>query len=346
MTRGFEFTKPSSRFHTRQQVTETGKYLSQEKKIVMPYQHFLPATFLACFSTDTTPERRQRMLTVGDTTVGRTFTAPASKVCGVNNLYTLTEEIFNQNIVDNAWTFYEKGLAPALEQLINQTLTCKIWANTLVPFVTGLLIRGPDFNERFEKRLANIGVAEFSSSDNTNMARLFENQRLSSSVLGAKWIILKARGNEPLITNDLGYAPFLNPLTQDFGIAIPISLDHILIIAPKLKRRIAIGIGGTWWPIIEYMDLPINNHVGLNQTIAGFSRRFIFGPDNDVINSHLFFEKKVPRIPEPIELGFMGGDLAIAHEMTWFRLISAISNPPSHDGDVIFVDYIKNAKRT
>jgi len=312
----------------------------------MAFQHYLPATFLACFSTDTTPERRQRMLTVGDTTEGRVFTASASNVCGVNNLYTLTEETYNQNLVDNTWTFYEKGLAPALEQLINQTLTCQIWANTLVPFVTGLLIRGPDFNERFDERLANLGIAKISSSDNTNMARLFEYQRLLASVLGSKWIILRARGNESLITNDLGYAPFANAMTQDFGIAIPISLQHILIIAPKLKRRIAIGIGGTWWPIIEYLDLPENEHIGLNQTIAKFSRRFIFGPDNDVIARYLFPQKTAPRTPEPVDFGFMSNDLAMIHEHTWFRLLSAISNPPAHDGDFIFVDYDKNAKST
>jgi hypothetical protein len=169
---------------------------------------------------------------------------------------------------------------------------------------------------------------------------------LASSVVGAKWIVLKAYGNDPLIANDLGYAPCNNPITQDFGIAIPISLEHILVVAPKLKRKIAIGIGGTWWPIIEYLDLSENDHVGLNQTIASFSQRFLFGSDRDTVNKYLCPQNEYKRIPEPTELGFMNGHLARIHEMTWFRLLSAVSNQPKHDGDFIYVDYIKNAKRT
>jgi hypothetical protein len=147
----------------------------------MPLHHFLPATYLACFSTDVNPERRQRMLAVGDKKEGKVFNAPASKVCGINDLYTLTENKTNPDLVDSAWTFYEKGLASALDQLIKGTITCQIWANTLIPFVTGLLIRGPDFNERFENRIIRLGVAELAPSDNTNVARLFENQRLVHS---------------------------------------------------------------------------------------------------------------------------------------------------------------------
>lgn len=308
----------------------------------MPLQHFLPATYLACFSTDTNPERRRRILAVGDKEDGKVFSAPASRVCGKNDFYTLADSTDNPDLVDRVWTFYEKGLALAFDQLIQGTIPCSIWANTLVPFVTGLLTRGPDFNQRFESRLADIGVTPvLGPGDNTNLARLMESQRLSSSVLGAKWIVLRAYGDDPLITNDLGYAPFANPSTHDFGIAIPISLEYILMIAPKLKRKIAIGLGGIWWPIIEHLDLPENDHIGLNQTVASFSQRFLFGPSSDSVSRYLYEQKELTKVPEPEELGFMNGSLARIHEMTWLDLMTTLSTKPAHDGDLLCVNYME-----
>ena len=151
----------------------------------MTLQHYLPATYLACFSTEDKPERRTRLLAGGDKKDKNIFTSPASKVCGINDLYTLKNYPDNPELIDSMWSFYEKGLALAIDQLITGTIPAITWANTLIPFVTSLLVRGPDFNKRFEGRIKNLGINRTISPDNTNFARLLENQRLSA------WFIFK-----------------------------------------------------------------------------------------------------------------------------------------------------------
>lgn len=56
----------------------------------MPRHHYLPATFLASFSTDTsTDPRRDRRIWAGDKRQHKTFQSPASRLGAEKNLYTL-----------------------------------------------------------------------------------------------------------------------------------------------------------------------------------------------------------------------------------------------------------------
>ena len=106
----------------------------------MPLHHFLPATYLTSLSSDTTPERRKRILTVGDKETGKIIKAPASKLCGINDLYTLTDNPTDSQLIDSSWT-YEKKIIPALDLLIHRSLDVMTWADTLIPFVTDLFVR-------------------------------------------------------------------------------------------------------------------------------------------------------------------------------------------------------------
>lgn len=311
----------------------------------MALQHYLPATFLASFSIDNNPDRRQRILTIGDKKNGHIFNATASKVCGIKGFYTLKEILDNPNLVDDSWSYYEKGLTPAIDQLINGSLSALTWANTLVPFVSALLVRGPEFNVRFEKRMENLGVDDLVSPDNTNMARLLEKQRLSSSILASEWILMKKNGDGQLITNDLGYTPFSNPNEKDIGIAISISLEYILAIVPKHKKIIAVSRNGIWIPNIIKADLPLDNHIGFNSSIARIAQRFIIGSDLATVKKYLQRQDKPPNVPEPIQLGFMTGYKAMIHEWSWFNLIIALSEPPKRENAIIYVDYLKNSAR-
>ncbi|MDD5466865.1 MAG: DUF4238 domain-containing protein [Anaerolineales bacterium] len=306
----------------------------------MPLHHFLPATYLASFSSEAIPERRKRMLTVGDKETGKIITAPASKLCGINDLYTLTDNPKDSQLIDSIWT-YENKLSPALDLLIHRSLDAMTWADTLIPFVTDLLVRGPDFNRRFEARIESLGVSSLVSPDNTNLARLMERQRLYSSVAASKWVVVHKNGDIPIITNDLGYTTFGNPNTGDSGIAVPLGLDHILCLSPKLKKVLAYGINGVWLPNIEYVESPRDDHLGFNHAITRLSKQFIFGPDRHSIEIFLPKQKtETLPVPEPGQLGFMDGVLAMVHDMTMFKLITALSTPPNED-TFIYVDYLK-----
>ena len=170
----------------------------------MPLHHFLPATYLGGFSPDEeTLPRRDRKLVVGDRKKKRSFVAPASRLAAERNLYSLTKPVNDADFVDRTWTTYEQSLAQAIQNLCSGTVSALEWVRTLVPFVACTLVRGPDFNKRFEDRIP----AEVNSRDNTNNARLLELQRLLGPVAAATWNILKVPESGEVIVGDVGFVP-------------------------------------------------------------------------------------------------------------------------------------------
>jgi hypothetical protein len=305
----------------------------------MSYQHFLPATFLANFSLDKNPIRRDRTLAAGNTINGRVFTTNAESLGGMNDLFTLTSSRMDPLLVDRSLSGYEASLANALEQLAQKTIHARVWVTILVPFATALFVRGPDFNMRFSKRITQMGLE--TGSDNTNLARLFEYQRLIAPVFTAKWLFLEIEGTEPLITNDVGWAPFANPLNGDVGMAIPIDLSHILLIIPTLERIVAESKGGVWLPLIEYGRLPRDNHIQLNHILAKTCRNLIIGPDEKVISRYVIAQHNSIVPPEPGNIGFVSGRQAMIHEHDWLKLLSLLQNPPSTDGIAVFNNLLR-----
>lgn len=313
----------------------------------MPLHHYLPATFLACFSRDTHPQRRQRTLVVGDKLTGKIFTAAASKVAGIHDLYTLNDLGMPSQVVDTTLSKYEPTLHFAIEQLLNRSITAQAWANTLVPFVAALLVRGPDFNIRFQGRLESLFQSELleddlqyvRSSDNINMARLMEYQRLLGQVTIALWLVLEKNGRDSLITNDLGYAPFINPQAGHRGMSIPLSENHTLAIIPRKRNLIAYAQNNEWYPIIEYIQLEKNNHTGLNKAISGIAQRFIFGSDDTSIRKYLKVSKERNPVPEPPHLGFDTSHTNGIDVFAWIKIISGFDAQPKDDEKVYIINY-------
>lgn len=301
----------------------------------MPLHHYLPATYLASFSLDsTTYPRRNRHLSVGDKHEGRIFRTSAANIAAINNLYTLVATRDNPDMIERIWTEYETNLHEAIELLIAGQIDAKTWVRVLVPFVACMLVRGPDFNKRFERRISALGIdpeGGHVSEDNTNSARLFELQRLLGPIAVAKWVVIRVRGQELLITNDLGYAPFMNPGTGEAGIAVPLNLSHALAVIPRTQGRIAVVQSGKWVPDIEYVENPPDDHEGLNQALSPMAQRFIFGPDNETVRKWLQGSRASSFSPEPEQLGFITDPLARAHEFTWHRLAAAVERDPSDD---------------
>jgi tetratricopeptide (TPR) repeat protein len=314
-------------------LSDVGKLPEILTKIIMPRHHYLPASFLALFSLDikTLPSRK-RSLIIGDLNHNNLFSDSAEDVGCINNLYQQSEFSTKPDLIEDIWAQYETSLPSAIEKLIGATLDAETWARILVPFVTGLFVRGPDFQDRFNSRIKAIGIDPV-NKDNTNGARLFEFQRLLAPVIAAKWIVISITGEGYLITNDLGYAPFANILTGDRGIAIPLGLRHILAISPVTKRTIVNFNKGKWIPAIDYVDIPPDNHLSLNTTIAS---SFIFGPDAASINLHLSEKHEQSISFEPPLLGFIPFHLARAYEFTWHRLVSVLRKYPD---DKSFPDF-------
>jgi len=300
----------------------------------MPLHHYLPASFLARFSDDVTTEpSRNRILFVGDKKNKRVFKAPANKVGCIQNLYTLIDSSSSPDDIDQTWTSYEKNLPSAINNLINKIIDVETWARVLVPFVACMLIRVPDFNVKFNQRWPPDFPAKMHdilSNDNANHARLMELQRLLGFVATAKWLILTTHGEEKLITNDLGFSPFINSKFKDVGMVIPLDHKTILAVVPTIvDHPVLREEDNKWVPIINFIDLPTNDHQGLNKSLAHSALRFVFGSQNGIIQRYINENIPESRSPEPEELGFPGGRFSRAHEFTWHRLVAAIKKPPS-----------------
>jgi len=105
-------------------------------------QHYLPAAFLARFSVDPNPDLRRRVIVVGQRNPFAIFESAAEGVGFVRGLYEYG--------LGDIWRAYEERLPAALDEISRTEATeidGEIWLRVLVPFVAGLLLRGPDFEE-------------------------------------------------------------------------------------------------------------------------------------------------------------------------------------------------------
>ncbi len=321
----------------------------------MPLHHFLPATYLAGFSDDPNPIRRQRRIWVGDKRTGNVFEAPVSRVCAINDFYTLREPgAWSPQIVDESWSFYERSLAPAIQQIILGTINAKTWLTVLVRFVAGLLVRGPDFNSRFLRRfhsawpdLQQYGALHQSllRPDNTNMARLMEVQRLLGPLCGARWCVRSTSGNIAQIVSDLGFVGFGNPETGATGLALPLDPYRVLTLTPRMEAFLAVARNGTWVPEIHWEQVTDADHMTFNATVAATAQRFIFGATEGAVRSHLRTQDLPPLVPEAADLGFIAGRRASVHEMLFFDLLGIIAKPPHHPEAKIYIDFSKKIER-
>lgn len=288
----------------------------------MPFQHYLPATYIACFSHGEDNKRRDRVVAVGNRKEGNVWETKAGSVAGINNLYTTSGLSDQAEIVDKNWAFYEASLATALEKVINGTIDAEIWGRVIIPFVAGILVRGPDFSERYKQRQGNL--IDIVHPDSVNISRVFEFQVMLANLISSEWLIASTIGHDELITNDLGYAPFVIERTREIGISIPIGKRHIIQIIPRRISRVAVNQSGQWVPVVKHVQLVRDNHLGFNRALAKYSQQFIFGSSKELIQKHLCAEQTIRKPLEPYQIGFrFGGDEA---KYAWYRFISMVSS--------------------
>ena len=231
--------------------------------------------------------------------------------------------------MEHTWSGYESHLHLAIQQLIDGTVDAETWARTLVPFVTGLLVRGPDFNERFEQRAIIQAARPFldAPDHNTNMARAFEMQRLLGPIMVGEWCVATVPGNEKLITNDIAFVPFGLVGSNKTGIAIPLDHKHLLGVFVRTRGPVAFAKEQRWYPCIHYLELDKTDIPGLNTAVAVWAKRFVFGSDRKCIEQYVPPTHNPLSTPEPGALGFIFGKLGAIHQYTWHRFVSVLNKP-------------------
>lgn len=295
--------------------------------------HYIPATYIGRFSSDPATAGRDRVVFVGNRISHKTFTSRARTVGSERDFYLLSDHRDDPRLVDNLWQEYEGPLSQALDQLVEGRLDARTWARILVPFVTSLLVRGPDFATRFESRLRDLLGQDLPlTEDNTNLARIFELQRMLAPITCARWLVLTIAGEPDLITNDIGFAPFASVSAAERGYSLPLDRRHILMLVPCRRRAVATWDGGHWIPAIEYGGLSPGYQEHALQGLAHYSQRSIFGADEATIARLLPKDPSPPSLPEPGMLGFMQGIPNVVHEFLWHRLVAALEKHPDELG--------------
>jgi len=145
----------------------------------VPLDHYQPAAFIGGFSQDVQPRSRDRAGWVARRGVRGPYRRRAAKVAAKRNLYPAR--------IDAIWRQSEALLPEAIAVLADgpggiDERALYLWHRSLVPFLAGLFVRGPEFHERYHARfgdeLRTVMSEHFGGPNaSTDIARIVERQR-------------------------------------------------------------------------------------------------------------------------------------------------------------------------
>jgi hypothetical protein len=296
----------------------------------MTLSHYLPAAYLGGFSSERGVRRTRRVWVLRRGAPGPTLTR-AQKLLRVRGLYEPSPVAPVD--LERHWQRYERKLPFAIEMLVSgSVMDAGTWLHVLVPFVTGTLLRGPEFERRLRQRIAGIDP-DLISQGNENGARLIESQRLFAPVMAAHWVVLSSPESE-LVSSDLGWVHASPYDGQNIGVGIVLDPRHVLMLVPEVARPVLTWEGSGWVTTIERGVIPGAEARGLNELQAHRADRLIVGSSPSVL-APLRSALNGPRIDAPEPLGAWGIDswTLVVHEFEWWRLARAINRSPAEITD-------------
>ena len=135
---------------------------------------------------------------------------------------------------------YEEGLTEIIDALVKgaDLIDLDYFVHVLVPYASGLFMRGLDYGERQE----NIDVIRYLRdkntilTDNTVFSRIIHLQRILAIVLGAEWTLYEAspRGSSFKVIWDLSSVGSWQRCW-----IVPLDPKLVILIKPKKKHCIA-----------------------------------------------------------------------------------------------------------
>jgi hypothetical protein len=298
--------------------------------------HYIPAAYLGGFSSQTTGSRRHRKimgLRRGGKNVQRLAAASVAKI---QNHYRDLDGLPALQLEKN-WQGYERGLPHAIEQLVSgEAVDARTWLHVLVPFVAGMMVRGPDFDLRFSQGFDGMegfnreeAKTEGLLVDVTPPIRSMELQRLLAATIACRWVVRSSPDLE-IVTNDVGWVGSLAQFSERAGIAVALDSRHVLLLVPCDARPLVTWRGAGWEVLLERDAMDGGDALGFNQAMARMAERFIFGGSESAVLS-LSQDLEYPRQPRPGPMQSAGYSpfVLAAHEFEWWRLRAAIRKAPT-----------------
>jgi hypothetical protein len=250
------------------------------------YQHYIPAAFIGRFSWDLSKRARSRPVWVRSVHAPRSYVSSASTIAGQIGLYDLSgDSLGSDRTVDIAWG-YERALPAALDRLGRRDrLDGRLWVTALVPFVAGLFVRGPEFQQEFAKRIPPGVSALVGDIDNATKARLIDLQVLLAPVMAARWAVVHFPASAELITSDRGYALTTTPLGGFPSYVIPIDPHAALVVTPQRCGQNLAWSGERWIAEVARFDAAEAEAESLNRATAAFARHAVYGPTQAIVDA-------------------------------------------------------------
>jgi len=274
----------------------------------MAKDHYLPAAFIGRFSKKNTGPARNRPIWVNNSRASKVIQTTPSNIGFKRGLYNLS----NGKSIDG-WG-YEQQLNRVLNDIgKGKSISLDDYLRVAVPFVTGLFVRGKEFNVRYENipTIKHLAESDLINPDNTNMSRAMRLQKMLTPVTSARWVVLHNHSNGiPILSNDLGLVPTMDMLTGDTGWAVPLDASTVLGVFPSKSRHIATFHSGSWWAQIEHVYPDPQMFIGINNEIAKTADEFVFGPTKESVESVVATREKQP------------DDFAYIMEWSWTKMFT------------------------
>lgn len=310
------------------------------------WQHFLPATYLAGFSSQRRIPARESLLWVNRRGARSVWETKAERVGAARDLYTLSAEFcaasgFDPDHIDATWSQVEGRLADGINEAIGERssrvtgMSADLWAHVLVPFAAQVFVRGVEFGWRVENRAKTVGAPP-ASREQMNAARLLDMLWLAGAVGRAAWTIMHAPPGHFLITNDAARIPLRDPEAPASlrGWGIPLRRDALLMLVADRSN------GARIWST-EHDDWAVGpirhvllDEVGVrtfNAAVARDAHKEIYGASKEAIDA---LRSEMTGAPPP-ELWLEPNWLVATPEecysakRSYERLTKALSVPPS-----------------
>ncbi len=319
------------------------------RSATVPKQHYLPAAHVGRFSIESSLPIRARKVWVMRRDVATPFLTKAGNVACENNLFEPENQDGSPSwmdglsiSIDEALGFFEPRLPDAVDELIdNPSMDALLWANTLIPFVVSLFVRGPEFYNRFGDRVRrqfpeakNDDLTWLTARNNTLGARLIESHALLPAVKAARWRVMHNTSMLPIVTSDLGYALAYDPFTNRPGYVIPLRQDAVLVLERGQGRLRAEWLDDRWKLMgMRHEPIPRWGIQALNDDIADTCLKEVYGPSKDVIGTAAERIHGKPRPPAPIGPWLIGPPPKRAEQEQvigedYFSLLTILSAPP------------------
>jgi hypothetical protein len=293
-------------------------------------QHYLPASYLAQFSADVSRPRRLRRVWVSRLGVADPYPRTVETLARERGLYDVTayppsDALGVAGTADVAWG-YEQRLPEVLEGLqAGRPLDGRAWLTVAVPFVAGLFVRGPDFQQEFWERIPlDLDELMMDRAVNATAARLMDFQLLLAVLMAARWVVLHFPAGVELVTNDRGFALTSTSVGAERAYVVPIGRRAALVVVPRICGQPLRWTGGRWEAELEHRDVAAAEAPALNRATGAFARREVYGATRESV---------AEASPQLGEAQYPGAGLfepldPPSHLYDYFRVLSVIGAGP------------------